>query len=335
MEMAHPVAVVTALLGALLATACVQRRVEAQDARQRFNDEAPRAWREYSEIATKLRGTVLSEVKDFREGGKLLHRGGGEFKVWGTSAIMIDDSFDPNGSIEANGCNQSYVFSIQRAGKSDCWILTNIIWDIGETAGGARRPDLTVKRFTCTGLRTSTGWLPEMVVDSTFSLDEVQTKSISNETLYDVTFRYRQTERDGVLVEEAGHMLLDPSRYWLLRQAEVRISEPRGEAAAMQSIHIEYQDRDGVPLPKRRLLHVDYRDNNEQIDKDLIWEFDMHRLVDASERDFTLSAFGIPEPTRPAAEGSHGGIRVFVLVTLGIVLLVVGVLLRRQGPQAG
>ena len=132
--------------------------------------------------------------------------------------------------------------------------------------------------------------------------------------------------------------MLDPSRYWLLREADVKVREPPDKAEGTHSIRLEYQDSDGLPVPTRCVIHVDAQvtgpaaglSGQDQVHDDLVWEFDFHRLANASERDFTLSAFGIPEPIRPAASRWRRGTRLLVLIALGTVLLVVGILLRRR-----
>lgn len=323
----------------LLATMCEARPLSAQDARRRFENEARKAWRTYSELATHVQGTVVCEVIDRTHGQKLLQRGGGDIKVSGKSAIVTDDSFKDNEPITLEGCNEDYAFNLQRARDSQAWILTNLTFDPELVPGGSlRRPDLNARRFACAGLRCSTGWLPEMVDEAGFSVDRAETRHVADETLVDVTFRFVHRGDDDDYAAE-GHMLLDPARYWLLREAELKVHEPPEAVGGAHAIHVEYKDSDGLPVPSRYVMQFDVQAperaveggfGKEDIHKDIVWEYDFRRVVDANERDFTLSAYGLPEPIRPAAGGMLAGTRLLALVVIGAVLVVVGILLRRR-----
>jgi hypothetical protein len=250
-----------------------------------------------------------------------------------------DDSFKDNEPIRLDGGNEDYGFTLQRPRNSETWILTNFTCDPELVAAGSIR---SARRITCVGLRSSTGWLPEMVDEPGFSVDHAETRNVAGETLVDVTFRYLHTGQDDNYAEE-GHMLLDPSRCWLLREAEVKVREPPEPVGGSHAIHVEYKDSDGLPVPKRRVMSIDVqatepvaeRGGTVETHDDLVCEYDFNRVAEARERDFTLSAFGIPEPVRPAPARSATGTRLFAAIVIGTILIVVGIMLRRRLSRAG
>lgn len=118
--------------------------------------------------------------------------------------------------------------------------------------------------------------------------------------------------------ELQGWFVVSPEEAWVLRSFDI----DRGSGTWHLWGSIEYAGaQGGVPLPKRVVQHSRVKTGRA---RSSTWDFDEINLVDIPERNFTLSAFGFPEPGQAAARSAGGpALLLFCLACAGMALAVV------------
>ncbi len=135
-------------------------------------------------------------------------------------------------------------------------------------------------------------------------------------------------EHDETNVQK-GVLVLDPNAFWCIASGE--IESLHSDGTQINSISNEYKiSSDGVPVPIRTTHH--YRViSGESKGKDSVAEIEssLQRMnPPVSDSEFTLSAFGLPEP----ASNFQFPVSLSVaLAILGVVLVSMALYIRRRG----
>lgn len=145
--------------------------------------------------------------------------------------------------------------------------------------------------------------LSQFVVDPSFKILKVSKESENGHELvrFDYTYSHDNSKK-GAQVTGRGSIYLDPSRYWCVRRSVLSSAMTiKGLPFSDQKHEYEFEVVDhpsGFPLVKTRTSHDSYYSyktkkrlvSNERIDYD--WEVN----DSVADTEFTLSAFGLPEP---------------------------------------
>jgi len=99
--------------------------------------------------------------------------------------------------------------------------------------------------------------------------------------------------------------------------AEFRVNKADG----MLSITNEYQVVSGLPVPLRSMKQEVYRSGDWSMEINSTYEFQVDPSIDPPEREFTLSAFGLPEPPGVTwVQERRTPVYVWLLVAAGVLL---------------
>jgi hypothetical protein len=92
----------------------------------------------------------------------------------------------------------------------------------------------------------------------------------------------------------SGWVVLDPSRYWLVRKAEVKVRYC--DAGGVNAITNEIDDK-VMPFPvvTRQVQKESVTDGKRSVVNKVVHECELHP-VEKDDAQYTLSAFGLPEP---------------------------------------
>jgi len=306
---------------------------------QPFLEKAPQQWEEYVRLATNLEGSVQFEQIDRRASDKVIRHSESRFVLDGRRAVYVFKPADEKW--HAEGANAEYGFEIAAEPGGD-WYITNIDWDAnaevprepvgrGGPVGTADAYGLATK-LACSGLVIFSTWFPDVAASPAFQVRDLTAIAEGDEECVKVEFEYHPAETDPRNVVRSGMVVLDPERYWLIREAEVRGEWGGGRETGTITVRNEFAD-DKAPFPviTRQVMHVSAAsvEPDSQVEHDWIREFDLSERADDDESRFTLAAFGLPEPEEEPGERTRVALRLSLAVTV-LVLLTLGALLWRR-----
>jgi hypothetical protein len=284
--------------------------------------QAQSAWSEYRIAAYSLQGDVRMKLL-------ALDGPGGNDVDWHfkqnpkCKMQRIDFREDNKRSILIRCQNSQYSFEIRKRKPEAAWYLAE--YKPGMTANYvniARLLDLihvhatslemlfAQPRFQITKISLDAGFGPEYV-----------RIEFENE-------RSRQSTSQEFCPIRRGMLILDTSNYWCLRKAKVEADN--GDARGTIEVSNEYVSDSGFPIPKQVTHRLEY--NNPDGTKIGSTGTTIHDLVKTStlpdEAEFTLSAFGMPEP-QGIVWDRKPRYHLWIIGT-GAVLLAMGLLIHRR-----
>ncbi len=294
-----------------------------------FPNEARRRWAEYMELAKHIQGSS-SHVSTDRLTHKVRAREGLELKIRGFAMAYSFQSLGPNEHRQEYYVrNEKYGFQLRRKASADGWALVQLFPKIGDGKNLSRLSlflgEGTTRTFAPLAIYNS-HWLPEMVEEKEFLIKKYITVAKDGSNLARVEFEYTKAEKNRH-VPSSGWFELDPALYWVVRGYHVKITAPSavGGYSGTASYSAEFKiGRSGIPLLTKSSERIDCP--AEKTNSEWTNEYSLDEHEPAAE-EFTLTAFGLPEP--------HGVIwpkptpYYLWFIGVGLASLVLGVFLRR------
>lgn len=306
---------------------------EENEPTRRFLAEAPQGWQRYLTFAQRLQMTATATRTGVDNGKPLVTtRFRTECKQATNSAVRVQFSLEAKTDGEVIGSNPSYTFTLKRRTAERGWILVDL--KFGKQAKGRDEDHKSihddVRWHVCGCLTLWNLWLPDLIGDADFKITSVRPQIVGGLELVRVDFDYPKRAdnypRPGALRITGGWMLLDAQHDWILREYEVfHMTRERS------LIHRRFEFKEGSD---RHLLATHSKTNIKGKEKesfDIISEADIQteERPDLPSREFTLSAFGLPEPKGIVWE--DGGSPWYLWFTaVGILCLCAGALLWRR-----
>ena len=297
--------------------------------RDLFLREAPPKWEIFVNKTAKknLQGLIKMYAYDkakkaFTPDGEMV------IKQRERCALFLDPG-DSKGRGILDVKNGEYGFTLRRANADAPWILISTDlnlsdglslphYDPDELVGMYINCPLTIWHFE--------DFLPKVVRDNPTGVGTVSPVTKNGEKLYRVEFTDWVTEKPRELragVPINGWILVDPQRYWLMRECGFHLRWHDGrKGLAERELH--YTDRDGFPFLTHSVLKLHWPDGEGQVKI----EFSLEE-VDVPEREFYLSGYGFPEPqlARGLSWWLYAGI-------IGIALIGLSLFVRRRWSRA-
>lgn len=317
---------------------------------KRFQQEGPRGWQQYLARTKRLQGSFKSlgvEVAPNRRTNEDLQY---EFKQRPGCALLMQQTVNnpshrkgpPSGWLWAY--NNLYGFALHRNKPDAPWAVSDVQLDLskGVTIGaGGSKP--SAQTYLDSPVDTNYVYgasLLELIVNPDFTATRASAVSRGGGTLVKVEFTVSQpTSKDpGVL--KSGWFLLDPDFFWVQRDNEIQV-QWRGKGDLRDEFTVattfDYDERAApFPILKRWAEQRTTKKANGDTEKhEWTFTFDLVE-ADVPESDFTLSAFGFPEPPRVS-----GPVRWYLWVAIGrigffaLALLIWGSRRRRATCAAG
>lgn len=286
----------------------------AQDAaawKERFLTEAPRRWQDYLERGKCLQGTWHYTFANLAEEGKVYRRSRLEFKQHGSCALVIDQNLlgkSQTGTLKS--INSRYGFLLRRSAPDKPWVLIRHDLDL-QDGWGLSHASPTVAAQNWVGIHflvngTAMTYLPDVIKDADFSVRSAAPLVRDGRTLVRVEFDARpkqwrargDAEATGWMPLREGWFLFDPERYWVLRECHAKQQEPEEDGTTSTvGAKLDYKEgRNGFPILTRIVRRSDGTLQGKLMQMEHKAEFDLYEQDDVPESEFTLSAFGIPEP---------------------------------------
>lgn len=183
-------------------------------------------------------------------------------------------------------------------------------------------------KANCWGLRVSEEWLTNIIAKSGFRIHKISIPNQAENQLVRIAFECPLKDRFNTTF--SGWMLLDSEHYWMIREYEYRISyqpNPDGtDVLTTRKFTYDY-DRRGFPIAVKHVdrdKFIDVVTKAVKRTKETVREVKLIEEKDPAEREFTLSAFGLPEPLGVHVAGSAN--RWYLWVSLaGVFVLAFGI----------
>jgi hypothetical protein len=173
--------------------------------------------------------------------------------------------------------------------------------------------------------------LTEVIRKPYFQILRASPIQYEGENLVEIAFDYRHTFEKGkpeYNMVQTGSMILDPQRFWCIRRLDLKLKSLVGVARETSEIELVGPTMP-FPLPKRAVTKANWsltagKQAGKARTTSYQWEFDLKKPSNLpSDEEFTLSAFGLPEP--PGLEWKRPTPWYLWVGLAGIVCLALGV----------
>lgn len=323
-----------AILVSLLAFSPSPAPCQSKALEDRFVAEARKAWDAYRERAQRLQGS-FSLTTTMHQPWQEVTRMAWEFKQAPQCALYLVQRFDPDsgGRADVNYpkggmlqvANEDYSFTLKRTARGSPWTIASVDTSSEHGAlGDARKGVDTWSTKPVSFAWSFPGPAPSPEAAG-FHIKRASLALREGAELVKVEFAYRPqgnpSPRVPVVVE--GWVLLDAANYWIIREDELQITLRNTKQGPWRVAHTyAYKQAEGnFPILTSIVGRSKIPDTS--YDAESIYRFDL-RLADAPQSDFTMSAFGFPEPV-----GTARGYPWYLVVGVtGLALVVLAVLLR-------
>ena len=303
-----------------------------------FSNGGAQSWDKYRERAKRFQGSVSITYLSLLPAREVRSRIRLEFKQRDGCALMHEQRTrekPEKGENDNLFCiNSRYAFSLNRKTSTGGWVIWRLSTRSKERAIFHDPPDVSVQRWSTFAIYFGlASTLPFGPPGTEFSIERVSSESHEGRDLVKVEFKYTAPDDKPRLPSLVGWASYDPNRYWVLTAYDVQRTWSGTGLKGLNAGTYEYQDtRDGCPILKRIVTRGRNIRPDGTYDLEEIYDFDI-REGDVPESDFTLSAFGLPEPKGMAIPRSSRWYLWFIAGGVGCLL--VGFLIwRRRQPKS-
>jgi hypothetical protein len=278
---------------------------QEQELMQRFMDEAPKRWEEYERFATQLQGTVryayVRSVLDenapqyedkvqytVKQNARCALVGGQHPSVKGSNDDPIEYLFFTNPKYTAHLRRNLQV-------KGD-YLLKEFSEVPNTVPSRAPRP---IKAWAVVSLSPQFSFhdslLSERIRDGSLRVKNIKQESGGDATLIRADFECVLGPPKYKPVIMVGSMLLEPSKAWSIREIGERLptTEPETE---IRTLYETADHPSGFPLIRRESRSNQIIFNQKKVRNQYEIDYDIRVDERIPDSEFTLSAFGLPEP---------------------------------------
>jgi hypothetical protein len=305
--------------------------------KDRFLREAPHGWKAYLTFSKGVSASWTAGRSGERN-GKVVEtaRGRTEYKHSKNGAIRTRLSLEPGTDGDVVGVNSSYLFRLQRKSSWKGWVVLEVQAK-GSPNWQTRENEIRdeVVRGASEGLRLYTLWLPDLLQDKNFQINSVRTHQQDGSALVRVDFEYLKAKetfaKKGMLPIRSGWMLLDPGHDWILREYDLMfLAVPPEYGTLHTTLAItEGTGRHSIVVRSNTTQQGRTGDDTSKTVSEA--EAEAAERGDVPTEEFTLSAFGLPEPGTVVAESTWSYYLWFA--GAGVLALLLGQFLRNRAKR--
>jgi len=293
-----------------------------QALKENFAKEASSHWEEYSQLLTdNLSVRVTAKIINRNDNDAIAHNSVSELVLSSPFfSYTVTSQQEDSKKVQASVANSRYSFTVVNKNGEE-WTIQDLT--VNQSTNAESLVDKPEKaralRSVAKGLLIETTWLPEMVQHPHFQVRDASSVVEDGSDLIKVDFYYPGENKSDVV--RVGYMILDPERYWLIQKAEVsaRWVDAKGTISIENTIS---DDQVSFPVVARHEKRVRAGTPEEETALDTVLTLDWRSLQsEPSPAEFTLSAYGHPEPRIPYT----GPSLVFWLTIVACILLFLAV----------
>ncbi len=264
------------------------------DAVSYFKDNAPVAWNKY-----------IGYFIEFKENIKIIHK-----RINGEPFFVVDYSIKKNdscvltqlesirldngeciGSVSCIG--RCYNFYLDKNSDNDKYILTRF--------GGFPREDFSPNH-------TMNYWISvpfsfhivgpfkwRGIDHEDYVIHKANYIMNNNKKKVKVYFEHKYSEKHPLSAGLKGWAIYDPQNYWLLDEYNLDVIFKDKVNRNIYAVHeYTYDKKYNLPLIKIINAHIKSMSNNEE--RKIVYQFNINLGEKFADHEFTLSAYGLPEP---------------------------------------
>lgn len=277
----------------------VSSECAVQDLASQFHAEAPVKWKAYRAFGNRLQGRRSQQsildgtvVKQWQQ--EVKHNNG--LCVLDVSETWLS-ARNQRYTGEVNVHNETYSFVLRRDSANAPWALVEFRWrEQGTAPANAAEAGMGSNERVPLLLSVAGLDVASLVKEPACSLKRFEYVDRDGEKLARVSFaRVPPTEETFPI--QAGTLILDPNRSWVLRGYEIEGRSRNVHYSRKVELEV-FDSSSGFPIPRRMVTVTEYllpdgtRDQGKLIDE-FVWK-NPDPLPD--RQNFTLTAFGFPEP---------------------------------------
>jgi hypothetical protein len=270
---------------------------------ERFQEEAPRAWDEYRRRAKRFQGSFSATFVSVGDRRVMLQRRA-EIKQREGCALYTEQTLKADNEKDLTGetrvSNPGYRFELRRKSPEAEWTVLNLILPPGSEPR-FRPPEEDVEQWATCPINLVLALsdpAPVLPTDPGYRLNGVNPVAREGREWARVEFEYRPPQGKPRVPSLAGWALYDPDRYWVIGAFDLQLALPavQGAPPAAKTALFEYRDAGaGFPILQRIVCQFKNPAQSKSFGREDTYDFDL-READVPESDFTLSAFGFPDP---------------------------------------
>lgn len=300
----------------------------SDDVKRRFLAEFPRACERYLAMLEEYQRNSESDAKGLGDGYRL--RSVSEARQNGRCGRLIVTPDPSSGeAAQARVVNSRYAFVLRKKPGQD-WVLH----DFHEITDGIPRSiyyfklDDLVRSFAPYWLDATT-WLPDVMAKPEFAIRNAVEQIDNDRRLIRIDYELKTPNRPET---RSGYLVVDPARYWLPTEQE---HTSTGKSSLTTKKKYEYLQDGDLPLLSQCITtQTSTRFPGNGVEDTITYRF---ARESADDSEFTLSAFGLPEPV--GMEWKRRTSRYYWILVAGAGFVAVGVVLlwlvRRSRRKAG
>lgn len=253
----------------------------------------------HQEIAATFQGTMTVTTVEEPSGTVLRKKRWLMRQLGPERSSEVITEMGPDSSTEyASVRNESYLFELERVSPRAQWAIKGFYErppgavPLSEEVAQDPRYRHSIK-VPATGLRLYSKYLFDLLNEPGFALTSVDDR---DEGIVRLTFVYKGELPNFPLTR--GWVDVDPEHFFVIREYESEAKWPEGSG----TIHsrCEYSiEPDGFPRITHAVRTESVLIHGKLSQTDDVIDFDLSRTIPVSKSDFTLSAFGLPEPPGP------------------------------------
>ena len=280
----------------LLGVASPAKAEDQSPLARRFFKEAPQAWEQQLEFFLTGDGSNRGERRMRNADGKWAIQPARTY-VKQYKGNMLDEFENYEAGAwkgTVRGENSQYIFRLARDSDTKPWVIVKV------DKKDEKSPDLWNSRKEFCGdlaIAPYTPSLPQVVQSKGFRCISVDPEPTNGEELVRLTFSFTP---EGRIRLKGGWLVLDPSHYWVIRKGEIEsdLGEQRDGKAkwTVESDYREGLNRHPIPVKRAQKGKIWEKDRLISEQEFLYHSFDYRERVSIPENEFTLSAYGLPEP---------------------------------------
>lgn len=266
-----------------------------QDWRRRFLDDAPRKWKEYVTTVRHYSATWEERFYSVQESGNKTAGGVNHFHIKRNATHDCTLMFYTRGTGKMPGMcwgeNEKYALELMQEPGAERWMLKKLALDKNtQDYRQIKRLLDSNSRVPCPFLVWEE-WLPTWIAEKRLQMEKVELLNAQGCSLLKIWFtNIRQKESESQL--EKGWFIVDPDNWWRVIQYDiVRVGG--------QMIHGTFEftsNAEGVPLLNRRMEERKWTGEDGKKHQHISIQQISIEAKEFPVGDFTLSAFGLPEP---------------------------------------
>ncbi|HWE39252.1 MAG TPA: hypothetical protein VG406_22070 [Isosphaeraceae bacterium] len=302
------ISVTTLLILAASPDRLMTRSVRADEAsawRQRFLDEAPKAWERYRARVEKLQGTVRFKGEEQKPVKGLVRERWFEIKHRPGCLLLLHQDLlkdsEPKTTGRVSVVNPRYGFELRRSSPTSPWVAIGVDTDPSDGFSLKDPPNEDLELWLTCPFTYTLIFDPLRVVvgEPGFTLKDATPVKRGDTTWIKVGIEYRAPSDKPRLPSLKGWVVYDPDHDWVIREFDMNLKwwQLDETMVAASTATFDYDVlSDGFAVIKKVAETLNYP-KKSFVES---WRIDFNlKEADVPSGEFTMTAFGLPEPAGP------------------------------------